>query len=160
MKSPSILYEKYLSIFFAFNFTKKFPCEKSTFRRIFKKSFQHCVFDYFFFRKKINPEIWSQKYPLGPKSQRPFLIKSLQYSDFENHGATPQLVRNLTPIKKFVVHCLIPMLLLPLTPPLIYLKLKKIKGPKMDSLFFHFTPLSLSQLYQCCYYPRPPLQHI
>ena len=27
------------------------------------------------------------------------------------------------------------MLLLPLTPPLIYLKLKKIKGPKMDSLF-------------------------
>ena len=32
------------------------------------------------------------------------------------------------------------MLLLPLTPPLIYLKLKKIKGPKMDSLF---TSLSL-----------------
>ena len=32
------------------------------------------------------------------------------------------------------------MLLLPLTPPLIYLKLKKIKGPKMDSLFsLHFT---------------------
>merc|ERR1712115_48326 len=42
--------------------------------------------------------------------------------------------------KKFVVHFFIPMLLLPLTPPLIYLKLKKIKGPKMDSLFhFHFT---------------------
>ena len=37
------------------------------------------------------------------------------------------------------------MLLLPPTPPLIYLKLKKIKGPKMDSLFFHFTSLSLSQ---------------
>ena len=33
------------------------------------------------------------------------------------------------------------MLLLPLTPSLIYLKLKKIKGPKMDSLF---TSLSLS----------------
>ena len=28
------------------------------------------------------------------------------------------------------------MLLLPLTPPLIYLKLKKFKGPKMDSLSF------------------------
>ena len=26
------------------------------------------------------------------------------------------------------------MLLLPLTPPLIYLKLKRFKGPKMDSL--------------------------
>ena len=48
--------------------------------------------------------------------------------------------------KKFVVHFFIPMLLLPLTPPLIYLKLKKIKGPKMDSLFhfftFHFFPFT------------------
>ena len=42
--------------------------------------------------------------------------------------------------KKFVVHFFIPMLLLPQTPTLIYLKLKKNKGPKMDSLFhfFHF----------------------
>ena len=39
--------------------------------------------------------------------------------------------------KKIVVHFFIPMLLLPLTPPLIYLKLKKFKGPKMDSLFFY-----------------------
>ena len=41
------------------------------------------------------------------------------------------------------------MLLLPLTPPLIYLKLKKIKGPKMDSLFFtslHFTSQALASL--------------
>merc|ERR1719204_34576 len=37
--------------------------------------------------------------------------------------------------KKIVVHFFIPMLLLPLTPPLIYLKLKRFKGPKMDSLF-------------------------
>ena len=40
------------------------------------------------------------------------------------------------------------MLLLPLTPPLIYLKLKKIKGPKTHSLFhfftFHFFTFSLS----------------
>merc|ERR1712030_213415 len=53
--------------------------------------------------------------------------------------------------KKFVVHFFIPMLLLPLTPPLLYLKLNKIKGPKMHSLFtftftftslhFHFTSL-------------------
>ena len=41
--------------------------------------------------------------------------------------------------KKIVVHFFIPMLLLPLTPPLIYLKLKKIKGPKTHSLHFHFT---------------------
>merc|ERR1712079_144260 len=41
--------------------------------------------------------------------------------------------------KKFVVHFFIPMLLLPLTPPLIYLKLKKFKGPKMDSLHFTFS---------------------
>merc|ERR1712035_116474 len=37
-----------------------------------------------------------------------------------------------------------------LTPPLIYLKLKKIKGPKTHSLFtslsLHFTSLSLPQL--------------
>ena len=33
------------------------------------------------------------------------------------------------------------MLLLPQTPTLIYLKLKKIKGPKMDSL--HFTQVIL-----------------
>merc|ERR1711973_328872 len=38
--------------------------------------------------------------------------------------------------KKIVVHFFIPMLLLPLTPPLIYLKLKRFKGPKMDSPFF------------------------
>merc|ERR1712115_660695 len=57
--------------------------------------------------------------------------------------------------KKVVVHFFIPMLLLPLTPSLIYLKLKRFKGPKMDSLSLHFTSLhfhftftslSLSQL--------------
>ena len=37
--------------------------------------------------------------------------------------------------KKFVAHFFIPMLLLPLTLPLIYLKIKKFKGPKVD----HFT---------------------
>ena len=36
------------------------------------------------------------------------------------------------------------MLLYPKTPPLIYLKLKKIEGPKMDSLFFHFPQLHLT----------------
>merc|ERR1712155_13264 len=36
--------------------------------------------------------------------------------------------------KKFVVHFFIPMLLLPPTPFLIYLTLKKIKGPKTHSL--------------------------
>merc|ERR1712198_786411 len=39
--------------------------------------------------------------------------------------------------KKIVVHFFIPMLLLPLTPSLIYLKLKRFKGPKTDH--FHFT---------------------
>ena len=46
--------------------------------------------------------------------------------------------------KKIVGNFFIPMLLLPLTSPLIYLKLKKIKGPKMDSLHFTFTFTSLS----------------
>ena len=41
--------------------------------------------------------------------------------------------------KKVVVHFFIPMLLLPKTPTLIYLKLKKNKGPKTHSLHFHFT---------------------
>merc|ERR1712020_728096 len=34
--------------------------------------------------------------------------------------------------KKIVVHFFIPMLLLLLTPPSTYLKIKKIKGPKVD----------------------------
>ena len=40
--------------------------------------------------------------------------------------------------KKVVVHFFIPMVLLPKTPLLTYLKTKKFKGPKMDSLF-HFS---------------------
>ena len=43
--------------------------------------------------------------------------------------------------KKIVVHFFIPMLLLPLTPSLIYLKLKRFKGPKTHHFFF-FTSLS------------------
>merc|ERR1712212_373886 len=39
--------------FFVFNFTKEIPLK--------------------FLRKKINPEIWSQKYHLGPASWRSFL---------------------------------------------------------------------------------------
>ena len=51
--------------------------------------------------------------------------------------------------KKIVVHFFIPMLLLPLTPPLIYLKLKRFKGPKTDHFhfslsLFHFFHFSLS----------------
>ena len=49
---------------------------------------------------------------------------------------------------KIIVHFFIPMLLLPQTPTLLYLKLKKNKGPKMDSLspkvpyfFFHRNSL-------------------
>ena len=38
-----------------------------------------------------------------------------------------------------MVHFFIPMLLLPQTPNLIYLKLKKNKGPKMDSLHLTFS---------------------
>ena len=42
--------------------------------------------------------------------------------------------------KKFVAHFFIPMLLLPLTPPLIYLKIKKFKGTKVDHFFsLHFS---------------------
>merc|ERR1712074_8109 len=59
-------------------------------------------------------------------SWRPFLKNSSTCPKFNTH-------------KKIVVHFFIPMLLLPLTPFLTYLKLKKIKGPKMDSLFHFFT---------------------
>ena len=45
--------------------------------------------------------------------------------------------------KNIVVHFFIPMLLLPQTPTLIYLKLKKNKGPKTHSLHFTFTFTSL-----------------
>ena len=49
------------------------------------------------------------------------------------------------------------MLLLPLTPPLIYLKLKKIKEPKMASLFFTSqqfymgNPFKIFVCYAVCY---------
>ena len=45
--------------------------------------------------------------------------------------------------KKIVVHFFIPMLLLPLTPPSTYLKIKKIKGPKVDHFITHFITSSL-----------------
>merc|ERR1711947_58606 len=45
-------------------------------------------------------------------------------------GATPQLVQNLTPIKKFLVHFFIPMLLFPKTLSLTYPKTKNLKDQK------------------------------
>ena len=57
---------------------------------------------------------------------------------FENFWVNSLTCLELHSYKKIVVHIFIPMLLLPLTHPLIHLKLKKMKGPKMDSLHFHF----------------------
>ena len=61
--------------------------------------------------------------------------------------ATPQLVPNLTPIRKLLCTFLYLCCCYPQPPLSIYLKLKIIKKPKMDSLFFslHFTSLSQSK---------------
>jgi len=64
--------------------------------------------------------------------------------------------------KKIVLHFFTPMLFLPKTPPLIYLKLKKIKGPKMDSLsLFHFSLFTFSLTINFCrVVPRTSLSTI
>ena len=60
--------------------------------------------------------------------------------------ASPQLVQNLTPIRNLFCTFLFICCCYPYPPHLIYLKLKKIKGSKMDSLSLSlFTSLSLSQ---------------
>merc|ERR1712030_34017 len=61
--------------------------------------------------------------------------------DFENCWGNSPTCPKFNTHKKVVLHFFIPMLLLPKTPTLIYLKLKKFKGPKMDSLHFTFTSL-------------------
>ena len=52
-------------------------------------------------KKKINPEIWSQKYPLGRWSWRPLLKKSSYQIDFENSREILQLVENIKPTRIF-----------------------------------------------------------
>merc|ERR1712208_121842 len=64
--------------------------------------------------------------------------------DFENCWGNSPTCPKFNTHKKVVLHFFIPMLLLPKTPTLIYLKLKKNKGPKTHSLHFTFTSLSLS----------------
>merc|ERR1712030_206668 len=63
--------------------------------------------------------------------------------DFENCWGNSPNCPKFNTHKKVVLHFFIPMLLLPKTPTLIYLKLKKNKVPKTHSLFtFTFTSLS------------------
>ena len=111
---------------------KKFKNHLQFYMKIFlkkKSSFFPGKSLYFFFQnhtfenifEKIIVAVWFWK----------FLKISPTCSKFNTH-------------KKIVVHFFIPMLLLPLTPPLIYLKLKKFKGPKMDSLHFFTFHFSLS----------------
>ena len=69
----------------AFNFKREIPIKK--YLQFYKRN-PSKMYSFFskgvnftkeiplnFSRKKINPEIWSQKYPLGPASWRPFLEK-------------------------------------------------------------------------------------
>ena len=49
--------------------------------------------------------------------------------------------------KKIVVHFFIQMLLLPKTPPSTYLKIKKIKGPKVDHFHFFFFTFHFTSLH-------------
>merc|ERR1711891_79616 len=80
-----------------------------------------------FFSKKINSEILPQKYPLGSTSWTPFFQKLSPQGVFENSWVNSPTCLELHSHKKLIVHFFIRMLLLPLTLPLIYLKLKEIK---------------------------------
>ena len=102
-----------------------------------------------FFRKKINFKIQPQKYPLGPTSWTPLFQKLSPQGVFENSWVNSPTCLELHSHKKIVVHFFIPMLLLPPTPSLIYLKLKEIKGPKVDHFHFHFTSLHFFTINFC-----------
>ena len=86
-------------------------------------------------QKKINPEIRPQNYPLGPTSWVPFFRKLSPTGCFWKFLKISSNSPKYNTHKKIVLHFFIPMLLLPITPPLTYLKLKKNKGLKVD----HFT---------------------
>ena len=51
--------------------------------------------------KKINPEIWPQKYPLRRWSWRPFFKKSSYQCDFENSWKFSQLHEKIKPTRIF-----------------------------------------------------------
>ena len=72
-----------------------------------------------------------------------FFKNSLQKGVFENSWSNTPTCLELYSHTKIVVHFFIPMLLLPQTPPLTYLKLKKIKDQKQIT-HFTFTSLFLS----------------
>ena len=88
-KSPSILQKKSLYICFL-QFYKRNPFKISSF---FIKGVNFTKeIPLNFSRKKINPEIWSQKYPLGPASWRSFLKKVTQVVRFwKSLGQLPNL---------------------------------------------------------------------
>merc|ERR1712030_180900 len=66
--------------------------------------------------------------------------------DFENCWGNSPTCPKFNTHKKVVLHFFIPMLLLPKTPTLIYLKLKKFKGQKMDSLHFTFIIINFRRV--------------
>ena len=69
-----------------------------------------------------------------------FFKNPLQEGVFENSWGNTPTCLELHSHKKVVLHFFILMQLLPKTPPSTYLKTKKFKRPKMDSLFtFHFS---------------------
>ena len=94
-----------------FNFPRKIPIKKIL--QIYKRNPSN-FFPFFskgvyfnweipvnFFWKKINPEIWPQKYPLRRWSWRPFLKKSSYQCDFENSWKFSQLDEKIKPTRFF-----------------------------------------------------------
>ena len=125
--------KRFANIFFSREiFCKKFKNHLQFYMKILLKKI-------FIFYREISCKFF-------PKShfRDHFSKKSPQQCDFENSWVNSPTCLELYSHKKIVGHFFIPMLLLPLTFPLIYLKLKKIEGPRMDSLFFHFPQLHLT----------------
>ena len=72
----------------------------------------------------------------GPKMDHFTHFTSLHFHNENRWGNSPTCPKFYSH-KKVVLHFFILMLLLPKTPPLTYLRIKKFKGPKLDH-FSHF----------------------
>ena len=114
-------------------FLKKNPCKiDSLFRKVVN------------FTKEIPLNFFSKKnYPqISPNFSRKIdkldtiFSKTLSTGCFWKFLKISPTSPNYQNHKNIVVHFFIPMLLLSQTPTIIYLKLKKNKGPKTHSLFF------------------------
>ena len=118
----------YQNIELTFNFTKEIHVKKTKIAFNFqKKSHEKNRLKFYI----VNPLEIFQKIT----SWRPFLKKVTVVVWFWKFLKISPTSPKFNTHKIFVLHFFISMLLLPKTPTLIYLKLKKIKGPKTHSLF-------------------------